>query len=323
MKARNQWRGIKFVAVLTALFAFTISARSAVLIDELFETGYNRTVNNIAGGNLAWSKGRSGTIPTVNVGSLSFSASANGGADGEWGYFTDPGANFVIPDSVNSVVSDGHVLLGVGDMLTASVSLYLGVMPSNTADAALRFGLFDSPNGRSVQDFNGSPSSTMFTNNPGFATFFSLMNVATNNGMSILSHTVLTSASIFSSSGNFSQIDGSGGGAMTGMQSMTNYTLSFSVERPDANTWQLESQVRDTLTGALIEGMLVTTNAGPSSFNMMMLRWNRSPDGAVAPRVYTEIKVYMNFPDEIPEPSTLLLVGTGLALAALTFRRRR
>ena len=318
MKTRNQWRGIKFAAGIMALCAFAISAQSAVLIDELFETGYNRTVNNIAGSNMAWSKGRTGTIPTVNVGSLSFSASANGGADGEWGYFTDPTQNFVISGTTGSIVTDGHVQLGVGDILTASVSLYLGVMPSNTSDASLRFGLFDSPVGRSIQDFNGGPSSTMFTNNPGFATFVGLMNVATNNGISILGHSVLTSANIFSSSGNFSPI-GSGGGAMPGMSSAVNYTLNFSVARTDASTWQLTSEIRDTLTSALIEGMTVTTNGGVSTFNMMMLRWNRMPDSAAGPRNYTELKVSV---DAIPEPSTLMLAASGLALAALAIRRR-
>jgi hypothetical protein len=316
MKTRNQLRGVKFVAVVMALCAFAMSAYSAVLIDELFESGYNRTVNNIAGGNLAWSKGRSGTIATVNVGSLSFSASANGGADGEWGYFTDPGANFLITGTSSAVV-DGHVILGVGDVLKASVSLYLGTMPSNTSDASLRFGLFDTATGRSITDFNGGPSSTMFTNNLGFATFYSLMSTPTNNGMSILTHTVLTSANIFSSSSNFSAIDGAGGGDMLGMFSMTNYTLSFSVGRPDASTWVLTSEVRDTLTGALIEGMMVSTNEGLTSFNWLMLRWNRMPD-AVGQRTYTEIKV-----EVVPEPSTLMLAGCGLALAAFAIRRRR
>jgi len=298
--------------------AFAMSAYSAVLIDELFESGYNRSVNNIAGGNMAWSKGRSGTIATVNVGSLSFSASSNGGADGEWGWFTDPAANFAIAGTAASAVSNGHVLLGVGDVLTASASLYLNVMPSNTSDAALRFGLFDSPLGRSVNDFNGGPTSSFFTNNPGFATFYSLMSTPTTGGMQILSHTVLTSANIFSSSGNFSLIDGAGG-SMNGLSSMTNYTLSFSVARLNSTDYQLKTTIHDTLTGDLIEGWTVTTNQGVSTFNYMMLRWNRMPD-AVGGRNYTELKVSV---DEIPEPSTLMLAGVGLALAGFVIRRRR
>jgi hypothetical protein len=302
-----------------ALCAFAITAYSAVLIDELFESGYNRTANNIAGGNMAWFKGRSGTIGTANVGSLSFAASANGGADGEWGWFTDANQNFAIDGTLASTVSNGHVLLGVGDVLTASASLYFNTMPSLSSDTGLRFGLFDSPLGRSTTDFNGGPTSTYFTNNPGFATFYSLMTTPTTAGMAIYSHTILNSANIFSSQGNYSLIDGNGG-TCNGLMSMTNYTLSFQVARINSTDFQLISTIHDTLTGELMEGWTTTTNTGVSTFNMMMLRWNRMPDSAVGARNYTELKVSV---DEIPEPSTLLLAGVGLALAGFVIRRRR
>ena len=314
MKTSYQ-RGIKFIAVVMALCAFAMSAYSAVLIDELFESGYNRTLNNIANSNMAWFKGRSGVSVTQNVGSLSFASTGNLGADGQWGYFTDPTANFVIAGSAGSVVSDGHVLLGVGDFIKASVGLTLPTMPGDTSLGSLRFGLFDNPNpNRQLNDLNGGPSSTTFTNNPGFATFYSLMSIATNNGMSVLSHTTLTSANIFSSGGNFTTM-GSGGGAMSGMSAGTLYNLSLIVQRPDATTWEIDADVRDAL-GNLVEGMGFVTNSGISSFNWMHLRWN-----STTPTFnYSELKVEVS---QIPEPSTLVLAGFGIALAAFSIRRRR
>jgi len=79
MKTRNQGRVVKFVLGTVALCAFAINAQSTVLIDEIFDSGYSRTVNNISNTNMAWFKARYNDVATANVGSLSFSASSNFG----------------------------------------------------------------------------------------------------------------------------------------------------------------------------------------------------------------------------------------------------
>jgi len=316
MKTRNQWRGLKLIVGMLALCVFVISAQSAVLIDEQFESGYNRTVNNIANSNMAWTKGRSASTATVNVGSVSFSAASNQGADGYWGYFTDPTANFLI-GGTSSQVSNGHVQLGVGDTITASISMYFSSMPANSTDLAARFALLDNaPDGRSVQDFNGGPASTMFTNNPGFAAFGGFTASAQAAGsISLQRHVSMTSANLMSASGDWRSF-GVVGAADNGMFAMTNYTWSVSVYRPDSGTWVVGSEIRDTVTGDLITGGTISTNDMTSTFSWMILRWNRMPDAET--HNFTDLKVTV-----IPEPSTLMLAGAGLALAALAIRRRR
>jgi len=321
MKTRNQWRGVKFVLGMIALCTFVVSAQSAVLIDEIFDTGYSRTVNNIANSNMAWYKSRSNTIATVNTdnpGSLSFSASTNNGADAYWGYFTDPTASFSI-GGTSSSVSSGHLLLGVGDTLSASVTFYLTTMPSDTSTANLRFGLFDTYIGRSMNDFNGGASSSMFTNNPGFATFMTLQSTSTNNGLSILRHTGFTGTGLFGTSNDYTSM-GSGGGLSTAQSSGEKLTLMLSVTRNDASTWTIESDLFDTLTSTLLEGMSVSTNDGVSSFSMIGMRLPRMPDGTFGPVVFSDLNVQVN---AIPEPSTLMLAASGLAMAIFAIRRRR
>ena len=136
--------------------------------------------------------------------------------------------------------------------------------------------------------------------------------------MSVASHTVLMSGNIFSSSSNYQPIDGSGGGLMTGMQALTNYTLSFSVARLDASTWWLTSTVSDTLMGEPLESYTVLTNSGVSTFNWMLLRFNST----IPTFNYTELKVSVDGPLS-PEPSTLMLTVIGFALMGLVVRRRR
>jgi len=319
MKARNQWQGIKFVVGVAALCAFVASARSAVLIDETFDTGYNRTANNIASSNMAWYKGRNNEVATVNPGSLSFSVSVNQGAEAYWGYFTDPTANFAIAGTSSSVVN-GHTVLGVGDTLIASVSFYWTTVPSDTSTASIRFGLFDTSSGRSMNDLNGGASSSMFTNNPGFATFVSLMSVSTNNGISILRHTTLTTTGLFGTSGDYSQLDGSVGGNSIAQSSGENVTLQLSVYN-GGSSWTLSSALYDTSTETLLEGGSVTTSDGTGlgSFSMMGFRVPRMADAtAGGPYVFTDLNVSV-----IPEPSTLMLAVSGLAMAIMAIRRRR
>jgi len=319
MKTRNQGRVVKFIVGAVALCAFAINAQSTVLIDELFESGYSRTVNNIGNSNMAWFKARYNDTATANVGSLSFSTSSNSGADAFWGYFTDPAGS--IPSvGNNSSVSNGKLFLGVGDTLITSVSFYLTTMPTDTSSAQVRYGVFDTGPGRSMNDLNGGASSTMFSNNPGFATFISLMNNTTNNGISIYKHTVMTTTGLFGASSDYTQIDGSVGGLSTAQTSGEKLTWSFKLTRTSSADWNLESDLYDTLTSALLEGGSVTTNdaAAANTFSMIGLRFPRSPDGTMGPYVYTDLKV-----EVIPEPSTLMLAGTGLALAIVAIRRRR
>jgi hypothetical protein len=319
MKTSNQWRGIKFVVGMVALCGFAISAQSTVLIDEVFDTGYNRTVNNIAAGNMALYKSRFNDGAIVNVGSVSFSSSVNNGAECYRAYFTDVGANLGTV-GLNSSVTDGHVLLGAGDTLIASVKFYYGTVPSDTSTAAIRFGLFDAPAGRSMNDLNGGASTSAFTNNPGYGTFFSLMNSSTNNGISTVRRTNLTTTGYFGTSGDYTAIDGSIGGVSTAQSSGQELTLRFSITREgDGLSWILRTGLYDTLSDTLLMGGQVTDTVGVSVFNSLAWRVPRMPDTAGnGPYTFTGLKI-----EVVPEPSTLMLAGAGLAMAFALIRRRR
>jgi len=321
MKTRNQ---IKFVVGMVALCGFAISAQSTVLVDEIFDTGYNRTVNNIAANNLAVYKSRSGTTATVgtdNPGSLSFSIAANTGADAWRAYFTDVGANISGVGSASSV-NNGHLLLGVGDTLIATVKFYYNTIPSDTSTAAIRFGLFDDVGTRSMNDLNGGASTTAFTNNPGYGTYITLMNNSTNNGISFVRRTNLTTTGVFGTSGDYTAIDGSVGGTSTAQSNLEKLTLQFSITR-NASDWTLQTGLYDTLTSTLLTGGSVT-DTGPGVSDFSWLAW-RIPVGPVSTttgaQTFNEFKVEVI--PAVPEPSTLMLAGVGLAMAFGVIRRRR
>jgi len=199
-------------------------------------------------------------------------------------------------------------------------------VPSDTSSASIRFGLFDTSAGRSENDLNGGASSTMFTNNPGFATFVSLMSVSTNNGMSILRHTNLTNTGLFGTSGDYTDLGASplyadSNTASTPQTSGENVTLRLSVAN-EGGSWVLTSGLYDTQTQTLLEGATVgtTDGTGLGSFSMLGFRVpsmaSSTPGGG--PYVFTDLNVSV-----IPEPSTLMLAVSGLAMALFAIRRRR
>jgi hypothetical protein len=294
---------------------------ATVLIDENFDSGYARTAQNIAGGNMAFYKGRSGTTPTVNVGSVSFSASSNNGSDGYWSYFTDPSASISSVGGASSV-NNGHLLLGVGDQLTVSVSFNMGTVPAGTSIAALRFGIFDSVVSRATADASSGPSSNSFTNNPGFATFVPLTSDSGSNDLiSLRRRTTLTSSNPMSSGGDWSQIDGLVGGAYSPLLGLTNYTFKMTIGRPDASTYQLSAAIIDTLSQAVMTSGSVSTNDGFNSFNWFLWRFPGMPTTANGgPYTFTDLNVQVT---AIPEPSTVVLVGLAAGLLLAVSRRRR
>ncbi|HUJ11118.1 MAG TPA: hypothetical protein VL171_13930 [Verrucomicrobiae bacterium] len=285
----KQW--IRILVGPVVFGALLSSSHGTVLIDESFAPGYNRTNNNIAGANMAIYKGRTNTTATVNVGSLSFSNSTSLGASGYWGYFTDPNANLAGIGSASSV-SNGHLLLGVGDKLTVSISFYLGSMPTGTSTYALRFGLFDSADGnpvRSTNDANAGPSSNAFTNNQAFAAFLPMTtDTGLINQISLRRRTTLTAGNPLSSSADWTSM-GSVGGAYTALSSLSNYTLQFSVSRPDSFTWTISAALMDTLSATVLTSGSVSTNSGLSSFNWF--QWRTPSEAPGNPDVFTDMKV--------------------------------
>ena len=290
MKTRYDWQVVKsaksFFSV-AAIFGIAFSVCGTVLIDEQFESGYNRTTNNIAGSNLSMLKARSGTTATVNVGSLTFSPASNTGADQYWSYFTDVGAN-IGGIGTASAVNNGHLDLGIGDELIVSLNFRLGTVPANFSSYALRFGVLDQSSGRQTADLNGGGNSTQWTSDTCFAVFVPLASVGgTNDIISIRRRTTFTTGNIFSSQADFTQIGDAVGGAYNPLTANTNYTFKFTIARPDASTWRLTAAIVDTVSSSVLNSGMVTTNAGLTSFNWFAWRY---PSNVVA-TTFTRLKV--------------------------------
>ncbi len=296
-----------------ALLAATATSRAVTLIDETFDAGYARTTQDIANGNMAFYKGRSGTTATVGSGTLSFGAAASAGASQYWGYFTDPAAN------VGPEVQNGHGIVGIGQTISVSIKFSLSAMPADTS-YGLRFGLFDDVGTRQTADLGSGGNSAAFVNNPGYAVFVPLTSMAAlNNQISIRNRTTLTAGNIFSASADFTQIGSTVGGSYTPLASATDYIFTFSVYRQDAGTSLLTASITDTALNVMTAGSVSNTGTQLSSFDW--LAWRPPSETAGGTITFTEMKVEIAA-TTVPEPSSLALIGLAALLSATVTRRK-
>lgn len=300
-----------FGALLT-LLAATATGQAVTLIDETFDAGYARTTQDIANGNMAVYKGRSGTTATVGTGSLGFSAAASAGASQYWGYFTDPAAN------VGSEVQNGHGIVGIGQTLSVSIKFSLSAMPADTS-YGLRFGLFDDAGTRQTADLSSGGNSAAWVSNPGYAVFLPLSGQSgLNNQISIRNRTTMTAGNIFSASADFTQIGSTVGGSYTPLTSATDYIFTFSVYRQDASTSVLAASITDTAANVMTAGSVVNSGTQLSSFDW--LAW-RPPNETVGGTItFTQMKVDIS---AVPEPSAMALTGIAALLGVTLFRRKQ
>ncbi len=309
MKRVMQLRHVIFGSA--SLFALAASSHAqTTIIDENFDSGYNRTSQSIAGGNMAILKSRTATTPTVGVGSLSFSALSSAGANQFFGYYTDPGANV-------GAVQNGHIVVGVGATLTFNYTFNLSAMPADTS-YALRFGVFDDVGTRQTADLTSGGSSAAFNNNPGYALFIPLTSqVGLNNQFDFKYHGPTFNNNIFNSTADFTRIGSLTGGAYTPLASSIDYTLKFSINRQDASTTVLTASILEGATVRNTATVTQTTGTQTSSFDWFGWRVPNETVGGTL--TFKDVNATIT---EAPEPSTFMLMGLG-ALAALQYRREK
>lgn len=288
-----------------------LSSSATTIVHETFDAGYDRLNNNIAGGNMAIYKARSGTVASVAPGALAFNTTAKAGADQFWGYFTDPAAN------VGSEVQNGHVIVGVGQKLSVSVTFNLLTMPLD-GTYSLRFGVFDDAGARQTADLSSGGSSAAFNPAPGYALFLPITgNGSLNNQLSFRDHTAFNN-NIFNAAGDFTPIGSTTGGAYGALSAGVNYTLNFDIARLDASTTELYASLVET-SSATVKTAGSVLYAGTQKSSFSWLAWRiPNPDGG-GTTTFSDINVAVT---TIPEPTTGAMLGLGALLGLSAFRRK-
>jgi hypothetical protein len=192
--------------------------------------------------------------------------------------------------------SSSPVQLGIGDMLTASITFTLNnVAPLNTSQN-FRLGLFDfadstlSPKWVTADDFG---TASQGTNVQGYA-LFQNMGVTFNSAspMNLLKRTTVTDASLLGTSGDYtSQVSGPGStNNFNGFTSGGQYLLQFSVQRADAVSLVLTVAWQNIPSGASLSASV--TDSAASTFNFDGIALRPSGAGSTATNiVFNEVRV--------------------------------
>jgi pectate lyase len=192
--------------------------------------------------------------------------------------------------------SSSPVQLGIGDMLTASITFTLNnVAPLNTSQN-FRLGLFDfadstlSPKWVTADGFG---TGTQGAGVQGYA-LFQNMGVTFNSAspMNLLKRTTPTDASLLGTSGDYaSQASGPGStNNFNGFTSGGQYLLQFSVQRADAVSLVLTVTWQNIASGASLSTSV--TDSAASTFNFDGIGFRPSGNGSTATNiVFNEVRV--------------------------------
>jgi pectate lyase len=192
--------------------------------------------------------------------------------------------------------SSSPVQLGIGDMLTASITFTLNnVAPLNTSQN-FRLGLFDfadstlSPKRVTADGFG---TGTQGAGVQGYA-LFQNMGVTFNSAspMNLLKRTTVTDASLLGTSGDYTSL-ASGPGSTNnfpGFASGGQYLLQFSVQRADAVSLVLNVTWQSIASGATLSTSV--TDSAASTFNFDGISLRPSGNGSTATNiVFNEVRV--------------------------------
>src|SRR5262245_21136168 len=231
-------------AVLTALtLPFIVWA--APLVNDTYADG-NSQNQDLPNNSIRLFNGRAATVRTDAVGSVTFDMTNTGAAnsDGFWGFFTNPGS---------------PVTLKVGDKLTVSGTFTFTNFSAGGQD--IRFGALNSQGTRNANNTTGGMSDASFQGDPGYALDF--FPSGTGSPFVIWRRTTFTASTLFSASGDFTAIQGTGATTQQTLASGTPYTLTYTIERLNAT----DTKISVAVTGGTLSNLNFTSTESSSTPN--------------------------------------------------------
>src|SRR5215471_19095092 len=238
----------KLRIVLIALFIVTAVTLpfivwAAPLVNDTYADG-NSQNQDLANNSIRLFNGRTTTVRTDAVGSVTFDLTNTTSADGFWGFFTNSGA---------------PVNLKVGDKINVSCTFVLTNFTAGGQD--IRFGVLNSLGTRNANNLTGGMNDATFANDPAYALDF--FPSGSGSPFTILRRTVLTGNNPFNSIGDFTAIPGTGATTRQTLASGIPYTLSYTIERLTAT----DTKISVAVTGGTLSNLNFTATENSGSPN--------------------------------------------------------
>ena len=270
------------------------------MIDDTFADG-NSQNQDIPNNSLRLFNGRTSNIRTDAVGSVTFDLTPNTtSSDAFWAYFTNAGS---------------PVVLGVGDKLAVAVTFSLSGFAANGQD--VRWGVLDSLGTRNVNNLTGGMNDATFVNDTGYGLDYFAS--GTGNPFVIARRTVLSSANVFNSFGDFTPIPGTGATARQPLVDNPRYTLNYTIERLTSTNTRISTSVTGGTLSNLNYSSVESSPTPNTSFDYFAFRVGGT--NFTNKITFTELRVqYTPAPPAItsqPQPSALTLQVGGQATLAI------
>src|SRR5215510_4823925 len=233
---------IIFVAVFVAALPFIVWA--APLVNDTYADG-NSQNQDLVNNSIRLFNGRTTTVRTDAIGSVTFDLTNTTSSDAFWGFFTNAGS---------------PVNLQVGDKLTVSGTFVLTGLVGGGQD--VRFGVLNSLGTRNANNLTGGMNDASFSGDPGYALQF--VPSGTGAPFTIFRRTNLAVNNPFNTLADFTTIPSTGATTRQTLANATPYTLSYSIERLTAT----DTKISAVVTGGTLANLNFTsieTSATPNT----------------------------------------------------------
>lgn len=287
------------VALLLSVMTASGASTSSVIVDDVFANG-NSQLQDLAHNSLWLFNGRSNNVRTDKVGSVTFDVTpAATSSEGFWAYFTQSGS---------------PIVLGVGDKLSVAVTFSVSGFTNNGQD--VRWGVFDSQGTRNTTNLTGGQNDATFVGDTGYGLDYFAS--GTGSPFVIARRSVLSSANVFNSFGDFSPIAGTGAQTRQALVDSTSYTLVYTIERLSAT----DTRISTAVTGGALSGLNYTATESSPTPNVSFDYFAFRIGGTNFTKGITFTELLVNYTPAAPaitsqpQPNSLTLqVGSSITMA--------